>query len=68
MRETISDKRMERLRTQIHQLILLRETGPKSAGWHAARARLIWRLQEELKRAAEDATRKSERQEPAERV
>jgi len=42
--------RQEQLRVQLRQLILLRETGPKSARWHAARARLIWRLQDELKR------------------
>ena len=41
--------RQEQLRVQLRQLILLRETGPKSARWHAARARLIWRLQDELK-------------------
>lgn len=39
----------DQLRRQIRQLILLRETGPKSAAWHAARAQLIWRLQAELK-------------------
>ncbi len=44
----------EHLRRQIRQLILLRETGPKSAAWHAARARLIWRLQDEVKRVGED--------------
>lgn len=41
----------ERLRQQIRQLILLRETGPKSAAWQAARSQLIWRLQAQLKRA-----------------
>ena len=48
----ISTKRPERnkqLRSQIQQLILLRETGPKSAAWHAARSKLIWRLHDELK-------------------
>jgi hypothetical protein len=42
--------RREQLRSQLRQLILLRETGPKSAAWHAARARLIWRLHDEIKR------------------
>jgi hypothetical protein len=32
----------------------MRETGPKRAAWHAARARLIWRLHDELKQATED--------------
>ncbi len=41
--------RAEQLQRQLRQLILLRETGPKSAAWHAARARMIWRLHEELK-------------------
>jgi hypothetical protein len=49
--ESESGDRLRRLQTQIRQLILLRETGPKSARWHAERARLIWRLQEEVKRA-----------------
>ena len=44
-----TSERNRQLRRQIQQLILLRETGPKSAAWHAARARLIWRLHDELK-------------------
>ena len=43
----------ERLRTKLRQLILMRETGPKRAAWHAARARLIWRLHEEIRQEAE---------------
>jgi hypothetical protein len=42
---------VEQMRRQVRQLILLRETGPKSARWHAARSRLIWRLHEELRQA-----------------
>jgi hypothetical protein len=52
----------ERLRARLRQLILMRETGPKRAAWHAARARLIWRLHAEIQqeearaeRAREDA-------------
>ena len=41
---------IELLHRQVRQLILMRETGPKRAGWHAARARLIWRLQAEIAR------------------
>jgi hypothetical protein len=52
----------EQLRTRLRQLILLRETGPKSAAWHAARVNLIWRLHAELARASEDAG--TEEQEP----
>jgi hypothetical protein len=50
MSEQCFADRRERLRVQLRQLILLRETGPKSSAWHIARARLIWRLQDELKR------------------
>jgi hypothetical protein len=49
-----SDNRQAQLRAQLRQLILMRETGPKRAAWHAARARLIWRLHDELRRAAEE--------------
>ena len=41
----------EQMRRQVRQLILLRETGPKSARWHAARTQLIWRLHDELRQA-----------------
>jgi hypothetical protein len=50
-----SDDRQERLRARLRQLILMRETGPKRAAWHAARARLIWRLHDELRQAEEPA-------------
>jgi hypothetical protein len=33
----------------------MRETGPKRAAWHEARARLIWRLHDELRQAEEQA-------------
>jgi hypothetical protein len=49
-----SDRR-ELLRSRLRQLILLRETGPKNAAWHAARMNLIWRTHDELKRASEEA-------------
>ena len=48
------DQRAQHLRRQLQQLILLRETGPKSAAWHAARSRMIWRLHDEI-RAEEPA-------------
>jgi hypothetical protein len=60
MRQT---QRAKQLQSQLRQLILLRETGPKSAAWHAARARLIWRLHDELARAGQDAA--IEEREPA---
>lgn len=46
----------EQMRRQVRQLILLRETGPKSTRWHAARARLIWRLHDELRQAEQAPT------------
>jgi len=53
--ERISDQ--ERLRAKLRQLILMRETGPKRAAWHTARARLIWRLHAEIQQAVDaDAT------------
>jgi hypothetical protein len=57
MNDPTSDDPKERLRARVRQLILMRETGPKRAAWHHARARLIWRLHDELRRdeaSAED--------------
>jgi hypothetical protein len=51
----------ELLRARLRQLILMRETGPKRAAWHMARARLIWRLHAELEHEAET-------REPAEKL
>lgn len=34
----------ERLNGLLRQVILLRETGPKSAAWHRARKQAMWRL------------------------
>ena len=53
MTEEDSISNQDRLRAQLRQLILMRETGPKRAAWHAARARLIWRLHAELQHEAE---------------
>jgi uncharacterized coiled-coil DUF342 family protein len=39
---------IERLRSQIRQLVLMKETGPKSAAWHRARVQTIWRLHRQL--------------------
>ena len=50
MHDRPSDERVAQLRARVRQLILMRETGPKSAAWHAARARLIWRLHAEIER------------------
>ncbi len=37
-----------KLRLRVRQLILMRETGPKSAAWHMARMRLIWNLHDRI--------------------
>ena len=53
----------ERLRARLRQLILMRETGPKRAAWHAARARLIWRLHAEIQQEVHaDAAAKTARE------
>jgi len=59
--------RQAQLRARLRQLILMRETGPKRAAWQAARARLIWRLHDELRQAAEAAPKPSlvEQRKPA---
>ncbi len=36
------------LRTALQRIVLLRETGPKSAAWHQARIKTMWRLQQQL--------------------
>ena len=59
------DKR-EQLRARLRQLILMRETGPKRAAWHTARARLIWRLHAELEHEAAVQARLDETREAAE--
>ena len=41
-------KQLNRLNKQLRQLILMRETGPKSAAWHQARTSMIWRLHREI--------------------
>ncbi len=51
MSEKPPEERKNRLRERTRQLILMRETGPKRAAWHAARMRLIWRLHDELNHA-----------------
>jgi hypothetical protein len=51
------DSRRGRLTQSLRRVVLLRETGPKSAAWHRARAQTIWRLHGLLERqAAEDAS------------
>ncbi len=43
-----------RLRGLLRRVVLLRETGPKSAAWHRARAATIWRLHRMIDQADDD--------------
>ncbi len=36
------------LEKTVRQLVLMKETGPKSAAWHRARVQMIWRLHRKL--------------------
>jgi hypothetical protein len=38
------DTEAKRLQDTVRQLVLIKETGPKSAAWHRARVQMIWRL------------------------
>ncbi|RMD82837.1 MAG: hypothetical protein D6823_00790 [Chloroflexi bacterium] len=40
--------RQEVLRLALQRIVLLRETGPKSAAWQRARIKTMWRLQQQL--------------------
>jgi hypothetical protein len=53
------DTRRGRLTQSLRRVVLLRETGPKSAAWHRARAQTIWRLHRMLERQAAEATEES---------
>jgi hypothetical protein len=53
----------QRLRAQIRKLVLMKETGPKSAAWHRARVDAIWRLHQQLSQT-ETPTPKDQQQLP----
>lgn len=42
--------RAAHLRSALRRVVLLRETGPKSAAWHRARVQTIWRLHAQIER------------------
>lgn len=48
----------------VRRLILMRETGPKSAAWHRARVQTIWRLQQQAAEATYGLQRAQQRQQP----
>lgn len=41
-------ERIARLQSYAQALILMKETGPKSAAWHRARVSTLWRLQQQI--------------------
>lgn len=45
------DTEAEYIAEAVHRLILMRETGPKSAAWHRVRTQTLWRLQRALENA-----------------
>ena len=49
---TADESTAERLRTALRRVVLLKETGPKSAAWHRARVRTIWHLHELLEQTS----------------
>lgn len=44
----------QRLTSALRRVVLLRETGPKSAAWHRARAQTIWRLHHAIERLPDE--------------
>ncbi len=46
------DAEAEQLRDAVRRLVLMKETGPKSAAWHRARVQMIWRLHRKLEQAS----------------
>lgn len=45
------ETRGDRLSSSLRRVVLLRETGPKSAAWHRARVATIWRLHRLIEQA-----------------
>ncbi len=48
-----STAREDQIQQALRQVILLRETGPKSAAWHRVRLQTIWRLHRLLAEASQ---------------
>ena len=55
----------DRLLDRVRRLVLMRETGPKSAAWHRARVSAIWRLQRDLEKPTEETQRRKDAKESA---
>ena len=56
------DAKAKRLQEAVRRLVLMKETGPKSAAWHRARVQTIWRLHRQLDQAS--APQAEQRQHP----
>lgn len=54
--DTVQADRRAALHLALQRIVLLRETGPKSAAWQRARMRTMWRLQQQLAADDEAAT------------
>lgn len=52
--QTKPQTRTERLNASLRRVVLLRETGPKSALWQRARVQTIWRLHTLLDSSRDD--------------
>lgn len=50
------DAKTTRIEEAVRRLVLMKETGPKSAAWHRARVRTIWRLHRALEQRADRET------------
>lgn len=50
----------DRLRDALRRVVLLKETGPKSAAWHRARVRTIWHLHALMEREQSAAGRRED--------
>ncbi len=46
--EVLIDQQANAIRIALQRIVLLRETGPKSAAWQRARIKTMWRLQQQL--------------------
>jgi hypothetical protein len=60
MSDIPDESRRARLTQSLRRVVLLRETGPKSAAWHRARAQTIWRLHRLIEEQQEAQAEESE--------
>ncbi|WP_236631285.1 hypothetical protein, partial [Chloroflexus sp. MS-G] len=46
--DALIDRQANAIRIALQRIVLLRETGPKSAAWQRARIKTMWRLRQQL--------------------